>query len=789
MLASEVFQTVLQQLRSLRTELTTTGDTDAATKVSRITSEAEKWIAEAEQREAAFAPSTKYQQDFYSRHIEPLTIACPGAAYEVVEEFTDWATGRFPDAKPASALEDELADALTALDDAVGDCDEKAAINAAKVIMPLARRLESSRLKSGEYVVLADATQAERELAERLIPVAYAAVTGRSIRLRADTGKHNVGGYVKIDAKYQDSPEWFAVCDALPAEAVARSTVLAAVFNSSLTVPSRWAHARIRLYVEGELQPYTTDEYPWCLEILDERKAKKIYVLKSTQVGVSTVMFIRIIWEVDYNGKTAIYYMPDEPATKKLNIRLENLIEGSEYLAERIDQTNEAKRIGLATLHLEGSKGNSAGRSQPADVIVMDEYDIFDPANAEEIAKRITGSKNGLLIAASTPSFPGVGIDAQIINHAEQVENYNAACPHCSETVVLTYPEAFHREGEYETDPACDKSYVKCPKCNTRLTPDDKAAMLRDGEWALVNPAAERNGVRVLSGLNHLYSSTVPEGEFARASLKTGDEAVAEFHRSNLGKPYIHERGQVTLRTLLNSVSPKYSMANAMFKKAIELDKPPRFLCLDQGRPHTAIVVEMHRTPKQDWHNSYLDSFKFKVLWLEKPDTKQRIMEIAYEWQCWSAVLDIDPDPDLPKHLLHGPDKHFYYGGYIAATRAIEVMANPHKPIDELTEEGSRLLIANIDRSLYYARAIDRINNGNILLPADTPQRFLAEMQGAVKTHRVDQHGQVKLYVMRKDPNRPMDTLSAFQLAEVALELWCENKIGVLVAREDAIRR
>jgi hypothetical protein len=793
-LCTETFDEILHQLRTLRTELTTAGDTAEATSVSRLTSECESWISAAHRRESEFLPFEVYHERFRSQHIEPFLNACPSVAEQVNKLVDDW----FNDQKPASKndpVEAELADAMEALADAVADCDHRAAINAAKVIMPLARRLETKRLKLGDYISLNEAAKGERDLAESIIKLAYEAVTGRAVRLRKDTGKDSLGGYVRVDGDYQDSPEWFGICDSIPADAVSSSSLLTAIFNSSLSVPSRWAAARVRLYVDGDLVPYSTADFPWCLSILDARNPRgplKLFILKSTQVGITTALFLRVLFEVDYCGRTAIFYMPDEAATKKLNIRLENLIEGSPYLSARIVQTSEAKRIGMATLHLEGSRGFSAGRSQSSDVIVLDEFDLFDPANAEEIGRRLTGSKRGLEICASTPRYPGCGIDGLVERFQAQREAFKATCPFCYETIQLDYPDAFERFGEYENDPACADSYIKCPKCHERIDPETKTEMLADGKWELVDPKQQRGNVRVFQGLNHLYSNSVTAEDLARASLRFGEAATREFHNSNLGKPYVEARGQILLKTLVNSISPKYSMAQHELFPSIKLDDPPRLLLVDQGRPASVVVAEYRIGKREDWHSSNLDRFVCRVLWAEKVDQhrKIRLDEIAYNFSVWSCCVDADPDETLPGFLLHSPQRHLHSAGYVVAIRSLDQWTTPEGIETPGVPKGDslpRLSLVNVHRTQYYAAAIRRANAGNVILPSDISNQFIDELQNMILTHRPDPTGSPRLYAKARD-GKPHDYLSCLQLGEVGLQLLNEHRIGVVVRQPATFR-
>jgi hypothetical protein len=485
---------------------------------------------------------------------------------------------------------------------------------------------------------------------------------------------------------------------------------------------------------------------------------------------------------LDYRGRDAIYYVPDESAAKKLNIRLENLIASSEYLAARINATSEAKRVGMATLHIEGSRGVSAGRSTPAAIIVLDEYDIFDPANAEEIAKRLTGAKNGLEICASTPSLPGCGIDGLVERFSEQLEVFKAPCPHCFERITLDYETCFHREGEYENDPKCEQSYIKCSSCGEQINADDKRIMLSVGSWQLADATKDRRAeTRVLTGLNHLYSATVTEEALARASLKTGEAAVREFHNSNLGKTYVEAKGEITRQVLESSLSTKFSMRSPNYPRSIDPTQPPRFLTIDQGRPHSAVVCEFHSTVRKPWHSTYTDGYRCKVLHVEKVSEKSRLDSIARDWQIWGIVMDIDPDDTLPGYLMFGRDRFANSHGFVVGARALDswnTFEGLETPGVEADEPLPPLAYITFHRSHYYARAIDRVNSGYLTLPQDCPTQFAEELTASVKTHRLDPTGNQRLYVAKKS-GKPNDYLSCLQLSEIALELHLRRKIGL----------
>jgi hypothetical protein len=787
MLASETFQDVLQLLRSIRTELTATGDTDEVLAVSRLTSQVEKWIVDAEQREKTFKPFKNYCAEFRAKHISPFLAACPIATGPVEDEYLDWLASRAPSGKPASDLAAELDDALEALDDAASESNGKAAINASKVIEPLARRLESRRLKSGEYVPLVDAGAAERELGERIIKVAFPLVTGRAVRLRADTGKSSPGGFVKIDGDYRDATEWFAICDAIQV-ASESSNVLAAVYNSSLSVPSRWAAARIRLFVDGELVPFSTDGFEWCAAFLDEREAQKIFVIKAAQTGYSTATFIKVIWYLDYCGLDCCYYISDDDSVKRLGIRLTNLIDASPYLAARIDQTSEAKQIGQATLHILNVHSKSSGRSTPASVTVKDEYDIMREEDTAEVDKRTAASKHPVEIVLSSPGYPGMGISGLTERWEAQKEIYAVDCPRCRESIgALTFPECFHRVGEYESDPRTAESYCKCSKCGERLD-ENKAPMVAGGRWQLANPEAQRiKNVRVFTGVNHLYSSTITSEAFAVSSLKVGEASVRSFHNDSLGLPWIEERGQVSFKALINSLSARHSMAAPKLPNGFQLSEAPRFMTVDQGRPHSAVVFSVHRRPRSPDDSNYLQCFVLKVLWAEKVHDKQRLDEISRMFGVHSAVVDADPDDTLPGYLLFGRERWLHHGCYVVAARALDrwdtAQGHDVKPDQDLES----LSLVHFNRTQYYCRAIDRANGGGLSLPSDCPDQFISEMQNLVKTYTLDPNGQPRLYAKPKGNGKPHDYLTAMQLAELCLELHVQRKIGVRRAQPETI--
>jgi hypothetical protein len=794
-LASEIIEDALLTLRASRVNYVGNERPEESAKLSVAIVECEKWLTEATEREASFLTYEQYQQAFRAKHIQPFLDACPQAAEAVERIYDEWLSKRQPGAKTTSAIESELDDARETLATALEEDNLKMVGSALRVILPLTRRIETNRLKTGYYVGFSDVADTERQLGEQIIEAAYKVVTGRAIRLRHDTGKYSVGGFVRIDADYHDEPDWFNVCDSIDAEAAATSNVLKAIYNSSLTVPSRWAAARIKLYIEGDLIGYGTQDFPWAKDILDargnpgERGTLKLYFLKPTQVGGSTSCFIRVLFELDYRGRDSLVYVPDESAARKLNLRLQNLIDSSDYLKGRVDATSETKSVGMATLYIEGARGITARRSTPAAVIFIDEFDLIAPEHAEEITRRLTGAKHGLELCVSTPSTPGCGIDALVERYQAQREHFVSECPYCLSQITLDYPSAFHREGEFENDPLCNKSYVQCPKCESKLDPATKQLMLADGRWELVDPTQVRTNTRVFQGLNHLYSSVVTAEDFARASLRTGEAAVKEFNNSNLGRTYVEARGQIYLATLLKAISPNYSMGDAK-PSLVNLDGPPRLLLIDQGRPHSAVVVEYRVGKREDWHSSHLDRYQCRVLWAEKVYEKIRLDELAFGFGVWSCIIDADPDNTLPGFLLHNPNRHLHSHGYVVAARALDNWNTPSGiETPEIGKDDTlpRLAFVNIHRTQYYAAAIRRTLAGNLVLPSDISNGFIEECQNVILTHIPDPTGSPRLYARARD-GKPHDFLSCLQLGEVGLELLSKNRIGVVVRMPETFR-
>lgn len=196
------------------------------------------------------------------------------------------------------------------------------------------------------------------------------------------------------------------------------------------------------------LQQPLDDQHPW--------KATQ----KARQLGLSENGVRETLWFADTHDFTKqVYLFPTDNQVKDFSrTRISEVIEDSPYLQQRmgidpetrkrIDTTSEyvdnvkLKKIGKSYIFFRSGATSKAGEGIDCDVVTFDEIDRMAPDVQIAFNETLSASPYGWRRDISTPTLPGVGVNASFQNSDQQ--HWWMKCPHCGNffTLILEYPRS-----------------------------------------------------------------------------------------------------------------------------------------------------------------------------------------------------------------------------------------------------------------------------------------------------------------------------------------------------------
>ena len=319
---------------------------------------------------------------------------------------------------------------------------------------------------------------------------------------------------------------------------------------------------------------FSLDLYPCLRQIYEDPHEFKV-IQKPAQVGVSEYLLNIALHAMDGGYK---YY---KQKRKKLNVGYifpttqavqefskeriaAGILEENEYLGElvkgqevgrsgmRLHSTLHFYRIGKSILHMRGAQNPTVQlKSFPIDLLIIDEIDEVSDRAVALATKRLGASELRHKIYASTPKYPGVGVNYYFVLSDQHV--WELECPSCGmwqepdffKNVYMVEEEGLISYDEWvqlgEAGVAKNKFLFVCQNCLAEM--DRKA----EGRWVAKNPESRIRGYRIPG----LVSPKVPLHEYALNSCKMKPADIQEFWNSDLGLPYAPKGGSLSVADLM----------------------------------------------------------------------------------------------------------------------------------------------------------------------------------------------------------------------------------------------
>ena len=465
-----------------------------------------------------------------------------------------------------------------------------------------------------------------------------------------------------------------------------------------------WAQA---VWLNSRNEPLDFDSHKYLVDIYKDQWPQIIYQ-KAAQMGLSERLIAEAIWICDRLNKNVLYVTPTSSQLNDfVQARLEPVFIFSDYLSritgvlsadekreKNIDGTKKIQKVGLkqirnAFLYLRGSQNQQQIISVDADCVILDERDRFIQEHVPYIDKRLLHSTLKWRREASTPTFPGMGVNEVFMQSDQRV--WMIKCEDCG----------LEQELDFFFNVDYDRETTVCKRC---ATPIDR---LKQGRWVAQAP---QNSVIHGYKINGIYNprrtviELIESYEKARVS---GFASMQQFYNQVLGLPY-EAQGKALTKTELEDCTKNYMSP---------YEASDCFGGADVGEViHVVVSKKVEGKSRYVWVGTVKDFIG--------PQNSVEALIIKYNIQ--TLVIDAKPETRKVKELVDKyPNKVFaaYY-----PTRKFDVQN--YYLFDEFKYE------VYIDRTISLDYLISDIQNTAIDLPSNAKDipGFYDQMTSSVRT-------------------------------------------------------
>ena len=427
-----------------------------------------------------------------------------------------------------------------------------------------------------------------------------------------------------------------------------------------------WASSNIILRNSS----FSLERYPFLAQIYQDISPIQVF-RKAAQVGITTYHIIKSLWLADTRTVKIIYFFPTDSDVRDFSKdRVAPIISASPLLRERVRGTDNVglKKLGDSSLYFRGLLGKVRVRSVDADYIIFDELDMADRSQKEYARDRILHSSLAWESELSTPSLPGVGIDASF--KASDQHFWLVKCPSCSteEPLEEHFPDCIGEVG--------GEVSIVCPRCHTPLD-------VRCGRWVAKHP--QQGEVRGYQ-LSQLIAGIISPGRLLSEFKGAKNETVKRrFYNSMLGLPYAG--GMVPLDGI--------HLQACLGSEPMRLEVGPSYMGVDVGDTLHISVGKM------------TTEGRVRIFWLEATESWERLDELIEACGVLCTVIDAMPYKHSAKEFaLSHPGRvyiAYYQGEHLAKGRE----GKGEKAVPKV----------NIDRSESLDELVARLSRGEISLP------------------------------------------------------------------------
>lgn len=298
--------------------------------------------------------------------------------------------------------------------------------------------------------------------------------------------------------------------------------------------------------------PFDIDNHRYLKGIYEDTNPERV-INKSGQGGASEYAISTAMHACDQRGMDVLYLLPTIGDISDFSqMRIGTALEASPYLATRVAQTDrvQLKRVRDKHLVLRGAqvtnsqasgqrRGASRLKAVPADLVIYDEFDEMPPGVEALAQKRLGHSQYKEQLFISTPTYPGIGIDAKWQESDQRL--WHILCPSCDHRQHLTIdhivlewddlerPKIWHGQSE-------DRACCACERCGKELD------RLAEGEWVPTYPERDLAGY----SFNKLVTAQTEPLAVVQALMTTDIWLRQEAFNQDLALPFHPQGGGLT---------------------------------------------------------------------------------------------------------------------------------------------------------------------------------------------------------------------------------------------------
>jgi len=493
-------------------------------------------------------------------------------------------------------------------------------------------------------------------------------------------------------------------------------------FHAAKVSPFVWVkNGRL---VSERNNPLEFKKHAFMVDILDDLSPQQA-VMKSTQVGFSTVATLKSIWGAYHKNWSVIYSLPSQnDVFAFVPSKVNQLIKLNPVLSQMITDKSsvEQKQIGNSFIYWKGTAVSKEALMFTADLYCADELDASNQDTVEQYFSRLQYSEYKGRWYFSNPSVPNFGVH-RYWERSDQ-KHWFFSCSRCNKWQFMDWQKNVDREKEI---------YV-CQKCRKEVNPED----IQGGEWI----AKYLN--REISG--YWIPQTIATWLTCKELLELEKtKPTSQFYNFVLGLPYLSTDVQITRESIT---------------KNIVLGKPKIgkvAMGVDQGK-------EMHYVLRDA-------KGIFEVGKLKSWEAVEQVM-LRHKALC---ISDAMPNPRMPKELAHKHRGRFFACFYRKGFDAMETLR---------WGKGVDVGIVYADRNERLQAMIDEFNREEIkvYVPQIKLEEFIHHFENLYRQTKIDSMGVPRGVWEHKGRD---DYVHALLYANIALERIARTGEGAVVGGKE----
>lgn len=463
-------------------------------------------------------------------------------------------------------------------------------------------------------------------------------------------------------------------------------------------------------------------------QILDDQHPHKS-TQKSRQCGMSENEVREVLWFGDKHDYTkCVYVFPTfDQVADFSRTRIEEVMKDSPYIKSRMgidpvtgkkkqgeDITDNVRlrRIGTSFIFFRSGHTAKAGEGIDCDMVVFDEIDRMAPNVMIAFSESLSSSAYGWRRDVSTPSLPGVGVNASFKDSDQQ--HWFMKCPHCGNwfTMIHDFPKGvielskdsrgvpnhnLHLKYPGIIEETDTHAYV-CLKCGHFITDETRMK----GIWRPLYPY--KTGVRGYQ-ISQLYCPWISASQLMK---KKNDYNLDQlFENYVIGRPYLGDNIMISKADIMRCI-------DTSLKSPYDIRR--RSVCqgVDWGNQSWGIIGMQH--PDNPEKTLILDiwSAEDSEATVSADGRKsnphiQRTGEKMRQWEVETGVFDAGYGKDRNFELMQDfPGRVFscFYPNLASASTT--------KVNDIWNEEDSKV---SVDRTLTLETMAKMFRDGKIVIP------------------------------------------------------------------------